>query len=86
MGRMVDVGGVSPEGVLFSAATDSAYGDGPWDRVVLIVKWVATDNATPAEVAGALAQADEYLDEDPTDAEAAQAFVVLSNVLRVVVG
>lgn len=83
-GRLVDVGGVSPEGVLFSAATNPAYGDAPRDRVALIAGWVATANATVHEVELALDTARLYMIEDPDDAEAAQALVVLARVLRVV--
>lgn len=83
-GRMVDVEGVGPHAVIFAAATNPAYGDAPYDRVVLISKWVATANATVDEVELALDTARLYLREDPDDAEAAQALVVLARVLRVV--
>lgn len=68
-GRWVDVDGVSPQAVIFSAATCTAYGDEPFNRVVLIAKWVATDNATVHEVELALGTARLYLIEDAEDAE-----------------
>lgn len=83
-GRMVDVQGLCPESVLFAAATQTAYGDTPYDRVVLIARWVATDNATVLEVVSALQSARDDLAVDPEYDEAAMAVVVLSNVLRVV--
>ena len=80
---MVDVEGVTPEGVLFSAASGEAYADTPAERVALIVSWVRSKDATTAEVVGAIDQADGYLDEDSLDAEAARALVVLRRVLTV---
>ena len=81
-GRMVDVNGVSPEGVLYAAATQPAYGDEPFDRVALLCGWVGRGECTRAEVVAAVEMASGYLDEDPTDTEAAAAWVVLSEVVR----
>lgn len=80
-GRMVDVDGVSPDGVLMAAATQPAYGDEPWDRMVLISGWVARGECTLDEVEHALDTARIELAEDPDD-EVAAAVVVLARVVR----
>ena len=82
-GRMVDVDGISPESALIEAASNVAYGDTPYDRVILICRWVATKEATLSEVVGALTQASRYLDDDCQDEEAAKAYVVLSKAIEV---
>lgn len=81
-GRLVDVDGVDPDRVLFSAATQSAYGDDPWERMVLLCGWVRRGECTAEEVAIALDTARFYMVEDPEDEEAAQAVVVLAAVVR----
>ena len=81
-GRLVDVDGVDPDRVLFSAATQPAYGDSPWERMVLLCGWVARRECTAEEVAIALDTARGYMLEDPFDYEAALAVVVLAKVVR----
>lgn len=81
-GRMVDVDGASPDAVLFAAATQPAYGDDPWQRMVLISSWVARGHCTGDEVEHALDAARFQFFDDADDEEAAQAVVVLSRVVR----
>ncbi len=82
VGRMVDVPGMDPDAVLFSAATSPAYGDSPWERMVLICGWVARGECTAEEVAIALDTARFQFIDDPDDQEVAQAVVVLAAVVR----
>lgn len=82
-GRMVDVEGLEPAVVLVEAATRAAYGDTPAERVALIRSWLASKDATRAEVEDAVALAHrEALAEDEERVRFAQAVVVLSAVLR----